>query len=1479
MESADIALDNDNNAVIALSKAGIDDIFIYYDSDRDNSFATKLSKDHSAISGAGVDFEKIRIAKHPTNNSLAVVGSRLGATDGDFFVSQFTAGASGASMLTGEEDQYSATNTRWLGQTFTPSISGTADQIDLKLWRQTYHTDGNVNVELYATSSGTPTGSALCSGSIVLNTVTVGAPGNLEEITMAGCPSLTAGTKYAVVLSMSDTDWVFWMRDKSSPIYTGGTRITSINSGSTWSTSSAEDFIFEVHIDRFNTLAGDDTLCNTNHCSGASLAYEQADNDLIVLFNDKDSDYKTLQGLYNGSAWSTSEVYDFTSYSGFGNGNTELQITSDGTYKAVMTHKPNEISSPFVVAYYGEKASGGSWSFGSVWPDIIGQFALDSDMRNDKIWIAGNITNQDIYSTTDYVPNVAPSISSISAIQQSDDGYVDIDYILTDADDESDISLASYEYTLDGAEWNVMEPVADDVDHDGVSDLTGAPGGTAHTFVWVPCNDWDTYEDDVLIRLTPDDGDVAGNTTTIASSIVFDCATPVVSNVAATQTAETDTVVFSYDLADDTTTGLTVALDISEDRGSTWEVADTSLTGAVGEGQSTGLNKTISWDAGSDFADQEQSDLRVRIRATDNFQNAGPNTSSLNFPLDTAGPSGLANFAWASDTSNSATLTWDSGVGDANFNHYELWWGTVQNDVENRQGTANEWDDSPNDAALASISTTTTTIDGLSEGQTYYVKIWAIDDYLNESSVAAVTESSNYTPIVSNISGTQQTEDGYVNIDYTALDNNSDNVSATLYQYSTNGTTWNTMAEATDDAAHDGISALTATPEGSAHVFVWDACSDLGDAYEDTIYFKLQINDGNENSEAVDTTGGAGIEVDCALPIVSEINAAQTLGTDAVVVTYDSSDDNTTNLLIELDISEDSGNTWTVTDASVSGDIGANQTTGSSKTISWDAETDFTNQEQTDLQIRIRAKDKFQNQGVNNTSVDFEIDTKAPVGLTELTSSESSTSSIAVTWPSVSDSNFSYYKIWYGDNASDVSNRTLSGYTTLSDINTTSTTITGLMQNLTYYFGIWAVDLYGHESTAPSIMSANTKAAGGAYPFIYRKKGGTTNTSDSIKPTPIVTDETVSIVKKIAEDSVIRAEEEILIPKETQIIQGPLATSESEAIILKPVEIINKEKTISLFISKETELASVGKRTFVGIIDPPIIEAPNALDLSKAPGGNILAAIKVKTSTGESVYFSKPAVVAISLASVLEKETSFDPNNLAAYVYSEETGNYEYIGYLVVSKNKTAAAFSTYSLKTFVVFDLDKADIGVPKFVDIRGHWAKPYIEELHNANIVSGQTNSTFAPQKLITRGEFAKIALLAFNYDIPPSTDSNAKSGFYDLPTDHWAFRYICAAKANNLMVGYDDGTIRMDQPIGCAEALKILILAAGIKDRDLENMTQTPLKDVEEGSWYAPFINFAVNKNIDSCYQDGLFDQNFTLTRGEAARMIVETMNSLN
>lgn len=365
---------------------------------------------------------------------------------------------------------------------------------------------------------------------------------------------------------------------------------------------------------------------------------------------------------------------------------------------------------------------------------LSGPAGICRNSSNGELYVADAGNNR--YMVFDTTSNSAPSISTtMTHSQQSDDGFVNIVYTLTDADTETDIALDAYEYSVDNAAWSTMTAASADGAHSGVSSLTGASGGTSNTFVWDACTDLSVYDADVWVRFTPNDGTTAGSSAASTASLAVDCGLPTLSSITAAQNSGADTVAIGYTSADDTATDLTVAIDISEDGGSSWTVTDTSVTGAVGASQSTGASQTITWDAGTDFASQDQSDIQVRVRATDKYQNVSTNYASSNFALDTLAPTGLAwvpsNF---NTTTSSLTIAW-AQVTETNFSTYDLWYGQIAADVESRSGSATQ-------STIASKTTLTDLISNLSAGTGYYFKIWASDSFSHE---AAVSSTLNLT--------------------------------------------------------------------------------------------------------------------------------------------------------------------------------------------------------------------------------------------------------------------------------------------------------------------------------------------------------------------------------------------------------------------------------------------------------------------------------------------------------------------------------------------------------------------------------------------------------------------------------------------------------------------------------------------------------------------------------------------------------------
>ena len=131
---------------------------------------------------------------------------------------------------------FSLTTTSWHGQTFVPAIPGNLARVDVNIFcNSCTGTVPNLTVSLRATSLGLPTGADLASATI---------PGSSGSGFVTGVfavpPLLAAGTTYALVLRpiANPSAGSYFFTISATNIYAGGRRVSSANSGSTWSAPS-----------------------------------------------------------------------------------------------------------------------------------------------------------------------------------------------------------------------------------------------------------------------------------------------------------------------------------------------------------------------------------------------------------------------------------------------------------------------------------------------------------------------------------------------------------------------------------------------------------------------------------------------------------------------------------------------------------------------------------------------------------------------------------------------------------------------------------------------------------------------------------------------------------------------------------------------------------------------------------------------------------------------------------------------------------------------------------------------------------------------------------------------------------------------------------------------------------------------------------------------------------------------------------------
>ncbi len=161
---------------------------------------------------------------------------------------------------------------------------------------------------------------------------------------------------------------------------------------------------------------------------------------------------------------------------------------------------------------------------------------------------------------------------------------------------------------------------------------------------------------------------------------------------------------------------------------------------------------------------------------------------------------------------------------------------------------------------------------------------------------------------------------------------------------------------------------------------------------------------------------------------------------------------------------------------------------------------------------------------------------------------------------------------------------------------------------------------------------------------------------------------------------------------------------------------------------------------------------------------------------------------------------------------------------------------------------------------DIYGHKYEDAIWHVYNNGIVQGYEDGSYKPDNKINRAELLKIIVEA-KYDKSAFEGYADQSCFDDVPANTWFTPYVCFAKAEGIVEGYDDGAFRPDQEIIFVEALKIAWIGFDF-EFDYED------NDI----WYSNYVATAGNKKLIPIDVDS-FDEKYT--RGQMADMIMRMM----
>lgn len=158
-------------------------------------------------------------------------------------------------------------------------------------------------------------------------------------------------------------------------------------------------------------------------------------------------------------------------------------------------------------------------------------------------------------------------------------------------------------------------------------------------------------------------------------------------------------------------------------------------------------------------------------------------------------------------------------------------------------------------------------------------------------------------------------------------------------------------------------------------------------------------------------------------------------------------------------------------------------------------------------------------------------------------------------------------------------------------------------------------------------------------------------------------------------------------------------------------------------------------------------------------------------------------------------------DNVAVVRYDNDAGEMVYVPTRITQSGSTAKV--EFLRKNNSVYTVVRKNIA---YSDMTSHWARNTVNALASKFIVDGPSRSTFAPDKNITRAEFAEYLARGLGLN----GDKAAAARFPDVGVGHASAGYIGAVSKAGIVEGGSDGNFRPKASITREEMATMLVRA---------------------------------------------------------------------
>jgi len=170
---------------------------------------------------------------------------------------------------------------------------------------------------------------------------------------------------------------------------------------------------------------------------------------------------------------------------------------------------------------------------------------------------------------------------------------------------------------------------------------------------------------------------------------------------------------------------------------------------------------------------------------------------------------------------------------------------------------------------------------------------------------------------------------------------------------------------------------------------------------------------------------------------------------------------------------------------------------------------------------------------------------------------------------------------------------------------------------------------------------------------------------------------------------------------------------------------------------------------------------------------------------------------------------------------------------------------------------------------DPEDYWALDYILACVEAGIVDGYPDVSYRPALPVARDQMAVFVSRALAGGDALVPTGPATAAFTDIPTDHWAFRYVAYAVDTGVTGGYSDGTYRPTVTVDRGQMAVFIARAMCGGDAFVPTGPATAFfPDVPTDHWAFKYVEYIRGESVSGGYPDGTYRPLVACTRDQMA-----------